>query len=70
MKDDDELKGVHSWGCSAHYMNLLENDISVSAVIKHATAVNKFFKSNDKPHVSKKKLVTGNKEKKFFKKGI
>ena len=38
-----------SYGCSAHYMNLLEKDVEVSVVKEHVANIMKFFRNGHLP---------------------
>jgi hypothetical protein len=34
------------WGCSAHYLNLLKNEICPSTLVSHIVKVNKYFRNH------------------------
>ena len=40
---------VISYGCSAHYLNLLAKDIQISGVKEHVVQVNKYFRNGHLP---------------------
>ena len=50
MKNEDELQEILTYGCSAHYLNLLEKVVSPQAVMKHVVEVQKYFRSHHQPH--------------------
>lgn len=50
MKDDDDLKDIITYGCSAHYLNLLEKVVSPPTVMKHVVEVQKYFRNHHQPH--------------------
>lgn len=47
-----EQKHEHliTYGCSAHYLNLLAEDISKKDILKHIAEVHKFFRNHHVPH--------------------
>ena len=47
MKDlvSNKYPDMLCYGCSAHYANLLEKDVSLPAVTKHVVEVNKYFRN-------------------------
>lgn len=47
LKDDDPDLNVY--GCSAHLLNLLGEDLTPSAIMKHVKEVNKYFRNHHKP---------------------
>ncbi|KAB7496884.1 Transitional endoplasmic reticulum ATPase [Armadillidium nasatum] len=50
MKEDDELKTIISYGCSAHYINLLEQEVTPNSVLKYIIQIQKFFRNHHQPH--------------------
>ncbi|KAB7498582.1 hypothetical protein Anas_06360 [Armadillidium nasatum] len=50
MKEDDELKTIISYGCSAHYINLLEQEVTPNSVLKYVIQIQKFFRNHHQPH--------------------
>lgn len=48
-----ELEGLHkeliTYGCSSHYLNLLGQDLTVPAVMKHVIEIQKFFRNHHRP---------------------
>ena len=44
--EDSELL---AYGCSAHLLNLLGDDVTPSNVIKHVKEINKYFRNHHKP---------------------
>lgn len=42
-------KEVTAYGCSSHYLNLLGQELTNPDVIKHVTAVNKYFRNHHTP---------------------
>lgn len=40
---------LHAYGCAAHYMNLLGNDITVSAIINNVVEISKYFRNHHVP---------------------
>ncbi|CAH0561717.1 unnamed protein product [Brassicogethes aeneus] len=45
-----ETKGIVTYGCSAHYMNLLYKDIIPTNLTKHIIELQKFFRNHHQPH--------------------
>ena len=43
---------VITYGCSAHFINLMEKEVSHPDVLKHIVEVQKFFRYTHQPHVS------------------
>ena len=41
-----------TYGCSAHFLNLLEKDVSPNTILKHLIEVHKYFRNHHLPHVS------------------
>lgn len=39
-----------TYGCSAHYLNLLANEVTNKTIMKHIIALHKFFCNHHKPH--------------------
>nr|XP_047134881.1 uncharacterized protein LOC124812377 isoform X2 [Hydra vulgaris] len=39
-----------TYGCSAHYLNLLEKEVTHPDVIKHVVEVQKYFRNTHQPH--------------------
>ncbi|KAB7505807.1 hypothetical protein Anas_00753 [Armadillidium nasatum] len=50
MKEDDELKTIISYGCSAHYINLLEQEVTPNSILKYIIQIQKFFRNHHQPH--------------------
>jgi len=48
VKEDDRELVVY--GCSAHWLNLLGQDLTPPAIIKHVTEVQKYFRNHHKPN--------------------
>ncbi|XP_071035372.1 uncharacterized protein [Parasteatoda tepidariorum] len=46
----EKHKGIVTYGCSAHYINLLADEITNKDVIKHVAEVQKFFRNTHQPH--------------------
>ena len=42
---------IISYGCSVHYLNLLESEVTPGLVIKHIIEVQKFFRNKHQAHV-------------------
>ena len=57
MKEDEnnDVRKIISYGCSAHYINLVAHQITPNSILKHVVTVQKFFRNHHQPHVS---LVT------------
>ncbi|KAB7500716.1 hypothetical protein Anas_14504 [Armadillidium nasatum] len=51
MKEDDELKTIISYGCSEHYINLLEQEVTPNSVLKYIIQIQKFLRNHHQPHV-------------------
>lgn len=49
MKDDD-LKDIITYGCSAHYLNLLEKVVSPPTAMKPVVLVQKYLHNHHQPH--------------------
>lgn len=41
---------IETYGCSAHYLNLLGNDVTVSSVVGHVNNINKYFRNHHIPN--------------------
>nr|XP_047143694.1 uncharacterized protein LOC124817525 [Hydra vulgaris] len=39
-----------TYGCSAHYLNLVEKDVSPKSIVKHIIAIHKYFRNHHQPH--------------------
>ncbi|KAB7504956.1 hypothetical protein Anas_09603 [Armadillidium nasatum] len=50
MKEDDELKTIISYGCSAHYINLLEQEVTPNSILKYIIQIQKIFRNHHQPH--------------------
>lgn len=46
----DDLPDLLTYGCSAHYLNLLEVEVTPQTIIKHIVEVHKFFRNHHQPH--------------------
>lgn len=38
------------YGCSAHYLNLLEKEVTPHTVVKHTIEIHKYFRNHHQPH--------------------
>lgn len=47
---EETHENIITYGCSAHYMNLLVNEISNKKILGYVTEVNKFFRNHHQPH--------------------
>jgi hypothetical protein len=47
---DEKYKGIVSYGCSAHYINLLADEITNKDILKHVAEVQKYFRNTHQPH--------------------
>lgn len=56
-KVHDEYPDILVYGCNAHYLNLLENDITPRTVIGNIEKVQKYFRNHHQPHVCFKFLT-------------
>lgn len=48
----EEFPEIITYGCSAHYLNLVEKEVSTKTILKHIVEVNKYFRNHHRPHVS------------------
>ncbi|KAG8175610.1 hypothetical protein JTE90_019422 [Oedothorax gibbosus] len=46
----EKYPSILAFGCSAHYMNLLAQEITPKSVMKHAIEIQKFFRNHNRPH--------------------
>lgn len=42
-------KGLTSYGCSSHYLNLLGQDFTVANIMKHIADIDKYFRNHHRP---------------------
>lgn len=47
---ESENADLLTYGCSAHYVNLIENEVTPQTVLKHIVEVQKFFRNHHQPH--------------------
>jgi hypothetical protein len=40
-----------TYGCSAHYLNLVEKEVTPKAILKQVVEVQKYFRNHHQPHV-------------------
>lgn len=52
----DEYPNILVYGCNAHYLNLLENDITPT-VLALIEKVQKYFRNHHQPHVCHKTIL-------------
>lgn len=45
----EEMPSVSTYGCSAHYLNLLGQKITPDSVMKHVVSVQKYFRNHHRP---------------------
>lgn len=48
LKESDP--DLTTYGCSAHYLNLLGNDITIAAIVGQVVEVNKYFRNHHRPN--------------------
>lgn len=41
---------IFTYGCNAHYLNLIEDAVSPNSVMKHIVQIHKFFRNTHRPH--------------------
>lgn len=41
-----------TYGCSAHYLNLIEKEVTPKTITKHVIEVQKYFRNHHQPSVS------------------
>lgn len=41
---------ILTYGCSAHYLNLLEKEVTPQTVLKHIVEIQKYFRNHHRPH--------------------
>ena len=46
LKNKSENSCLISYGCAAHWLNLLREDITPSNIIKHVAEVHKYFQNH------------------------
>ncbi|KAG8172922.1 hypothetical protein JTE90_029612 [Oedothorax gibbosus] len=46
----EKYPSILAFGCSAHYMNLLAQEITPKSVMKHVIEIQKFFRNHNRPH--------------------
>lgn len=51
LKEDEQLDQIITYGCSAHYLNLLEKVVTPQTIMKHVVEVQKYFRNHHQPHV-------------------
>lgn len=49
-KIEDRYPKILTYGCSSHYLNLLEKEVTPNSVLKHIVEIQKFFKYHHQPH--------------------
>ncbi|XP_065683992.1 uncharacterized protein LOC124814024 [Hydra vulgaris] len=45
-----EAPKLITFGCSAHFLNLVEKDVSPKSIVKHIIAIHKYFRNHHQPH--------------------
>ncbi|XP_065684897.1 uncharacterized protein LOC124809933 isoform X2 [Hydra vulgaris] len=45
-----ETPKLITFGCSAHFLNLVEKDVSPKSIVKHIIAIHKYFRNHHQPH--------------------
>ncbi|XP_065682447.1 uncharacterized protein LOC105843930 [Hydra vulgaris] len=45
-----EAPKLITFGCSAHFLNLVEKDVSPKSIVKHIIAIHKYFCNHHQPH--------------------
>jgi len=48
-----EFSDILTYGCNAHYLNLVEKETSNHTILKHVMEVQKYFRNVHQPHVCK-----------------
>jgi len=48
----EKFPSLLTYGCSAHYLNLVEKEVTTNTVLKHVVQVQKYFRNHHQPHVS------------------
>lgn len=45
----EEMSSITTYGCSAHYLNLLGQKITPDSIMKHVVSVHKYFRNHHRP---------------------
>ena len=56
LKYEGENSCLISYGCAAHWLNLLGQDITPKTIIKHVVEVHKYFRNHHAPSAWLKKI--------------
>lgn len=48
-KIDEKYPNCLSYGCSSHYLNIVEKEVTPKSVLKHIVEIQKFFKHHHRP---------------------
>lgn len=49
----EKYPNLITYGCSAHYLNLVEKEVTPRTLMKHIIEVQKYFRNHHQPHVRK-----------------
>lgn len=52
----EKYPSILTYGCSAHYLNLVEKAVTPNSVMKHILPVQKYFRNHHQPSVSDNKM--------------
>lgn len=47
----EKYPNLLTYGCSAHYLNLIEKEVTPKTILKHIVEIQKYFRNHHQPHV-------------------